>query len=62
MPIARATWPKHTYPVRRHRRAGTSGADSGDSARNSAAESSTASSAVTQDDSGVGDRNRASGR
>jgi len=34
----------------------------GDSARNSAAESSTASSAITQDESGRGDRNRTTGR
>ena len=62
MPMARAIRLKHKNPLRRHSRAGTSGAALGDSARNSAAESSTASSAVTQDDIGCGERNRTSGR
>ena len=53
---------EHWNPPRRHRRAGTTGAVSGDRARNSAAESSTASSAVTQEDRGKGERNRTSGR
>ncbi len=60
MPIAWAIRLKHSNPARRHSRAGTTGAASGDRARNSAAESSTASSAVTQDDSGCGERNRTS--
>jgi hypothetical protein len=58
-------WPirrKQSNPLRRHSRAGTFGASSGDSARNRAAESSTASSAVTQEDLGRGERNRTSGR
>src|SRR6266705_5572236 len=62
MPIARAIWLKHRNPPRRQRRAGITGADFGDSARKSAAESNTASSAVTQDDSGLGERNRTNGR
>jgi hypothetical protein len=53
---------KQPKPLRRNSLAGTTGASSGDSDRNSAAESSTASSAVTQEDSGRGDRNRTSGR
>jgi len=53
MPIARAIRLKGWNPPRRHSRAGTTGADPGDRARNSAAESSTASSAVTQDDIGL---------
>ena len=60
--MARATSVKHWKPPRRHSRAATVGADSGDSARYMAAESSTASSAVTQDESGRGERNRTSGR
>ena len=60
--MARATSLKHKNPARRHNRAGTTGAASGDSDSIRAAESSTASSAVTQDDSGLGDRNRTSGR
>ncbi len=62
MPIARAIRLRHRNPLRRHRRADTTGAAFGDSARNSAAESITASSAVTQDDSGKGERKRTSGR
>ena len=62
MPIAWAICRKHRNPLRRHRRAGTSGAVSGDSVRISAAESSTASSAITQDDIGLGERKRTSGR
>ena len=62
MPIARAIWVKHKNPPRRHRRAGTTGAEPGDSAKKSAAESSTASSPVTHDDSGLGERNRTNGR
>ena len=62
MPIARATRVKHWNPPRRHRRAGTTGAALGDRARKSAAESSTASSDVTQDDSGWGERNRTNPR
>src|ERR1700760_1935560 len=60
--MAWATRVRHSKPPRRHSRAGTTGADSGDRARYSAAESSTASSAVTHDDSGRGERNRTSGR
>ena len=59
-PIAWAIRLKHLKPPRRHSRAGTTGAAWGDRARNSAAESSTASSAVTQDDSDPGERNRTS--
>src|ERR1700733_5360899 len=62
MSIARAILVRHWNPPRRHSRAGTEGAASGDKARYSAAESSTASSAVTQDESGPGERNRTSGR
>ncbi len=62
MPIARAISCKQTKPPRRQSRAGTTGAAPGESARNSAAESSTASNEVTQDDSGRGERNRTSGR
>src|ERR1700729_474573 len=62
LPIARATSLKHRKPARRHSRAGTTGAASGDSDSISAAESNPASSPVTQDDSGFGDRNRTSGR
>src|SRR5258708_39339218 len=61
-PIACAIWVKHWNPARRHSRAGTVGAAWGDRARNRAAESITASSAVTQDDSGRGERNRPRGR
>src|SRR5579862_8234766 len=61
-PIARATRVRQSNPPRRHSRAGIVGAAPGDSARYSAAESSTASSAVTQDDSGRGERNRTSDR
>src|SRR5260370_24344909 len=60
--IARATRWKHENPLRRHNRAGTTGAASGDGARNSAAESRTDSSEVTHDDSGCGERNRTSCR
>ena len=59
---ARATCRKQMNPLRRHSRAGTTGVEPGDSARKSAAESSTASSPVTQEDSGRGERNRTSGR
>ena len=61
-PIARAIELKHRKPLRRHSRAGTVGARSGDRARYSAAESRTASRLVTHDDSGFCDRNRTSGR
>src|ERR1700722_12568608 len=57
-PIARAIRLKHSNPLRRHNLAGMTGAALGDRARNSAAESSTASSEVTQDDIGCGDRKR----
>ena len=60
--MALPTRVKHWKPLRRQSRAGTTGAAFGESERNSAAESSTASSAVTQDDSGWGERNRTSGR
>ncbi|HUA30062.1 MAG TPA: hypothetical protein VMC03_14355 [Streptosporangiaceae bacterium] len=59
-PIACATRWKQRNPPRRHSRAGTTGAAPGDRARNSAAESSTASNAMTQDDNGPGERNRTS--
>ena len=59
---ARAIWMKQRNPLRRHSRAGTTGADLGDNARNNAAESKTATSAVTQEDSGRGERNYTSGR
>ena len=49
-------------PPRRKSRAGTVGASSGDTARMSAAESSTASSEITHDEYGSGERNRTSGR
>src|ERR1700733_11576669 len=55
-PRARATSLKQMNPLRRHSRAGTTGACVGDSARNRAAESRTESSPVTQDDNGFGDR------
>ena len=61
-PIVCAISLRHTKPERKHSRAGTAGADCGDSARYSEAESSTASSEVTHDDSGRGERNRTSGR
>src|ERR1700753_1528864 len=57
-PMARAIGPKHSRPLRRHSRAGTTGAAFGDRARYMAAESITASSAVTQEDNGRGDRHR----
>ena len=60
--MARAIRPKHWKPLRRHSRAGTTGAAFGDRARNMAAESRTASSAVTQEDSGRGERKRTRGR
>jgi hypothetical protein len=59
-PIVRAIRLKHLNPPRRHSRAGTTGAAPGDKARKSAAESSTASKEVTQDDSDSGERNRSS--
>src|ERR1017187_6562919 len=62
MPMPRATSVRHWNPPRRQSRAGTDGAAFGDSARYSAAESRTASSAVTQEDSGLGERNLTSGR
>jgi len=49
MPMERATSEKHTSPLRRHSRAGTAGAVCGHSERYRAAESSTASSDVTQE-------------
>ncbi len=49
-------------PARRQRRAGTTGAVDGLSESMSAAESSTHSREVTQDDRGLGDRNQTSGR
>src|SRR5215470_12773974 len=61
-PIAWPTRVRQSNPPRRHSRAGTVGAASGDSARYIAAESSTARSAVTQDDNGRGERNLTSGR
>src|ERR1700685_1846767 len=61
-PMATAMRLKQVNPLRRHRRAGTTGADFGESARYSAAESSTASREVTQDDSAPGERNRTSVR
>ena len=60
--MARATSLKQMNPLRRHSRAGTTGACFGDRTRNSAAESRTESSPVTQDDIGFGDRNLTSGR
>ena len=62
MPMERATSEKHTSPLRRHNRVGTAGAVSGHSDRYKAAESSTASSEVTQEASSLGDRNHTSGR
>jgi hypothetical protein len=59
-PMTRAMRLKQRNPPRRHSRAGTTGAILGDRARNSAAESSTASSEITQDDIGPGERNRIS--
>ena len=53
---------KQLNPARRQRRAGTTGVVDGLSDSWSAAESSTASSDVTQDDRGLGERNRTSGR
>lgn len=50
MPIACATLMKQVNPLRRHILAVTVGAADGDSARYMAAESSTASSAVTQEE------------
>src|SRR5579862_2802472 len=61
-PIACAISLRHTNPERKHSRAWTTGAACGDKARYSAAESSTASSEITQDDSGRGERNHTSGR
>jgi hypothetical protein len=61
-PMARAIRLKHRNPLRRHSRAGTSGAALGDRERNSAAESRTDSNEVTQEDSGCGERNRTSCR
>jgi hypothetical protein len=61
-PIAWAIRVKHRNPERRHSRAGIVGAALGDRARNSAAESTTESSEVTQDDSGCGERKRTSCR
>jgi hypothetical protein len=61
-PIARAMRLKHWNPPRRHSLAGTVGASSGASVRMSAAESSTASSEVTQEVSSRGERNLTSGR
>ncbi len=60
--MALAISPKQMKPARRQSRAGTTGASPGESARKRAAESSTASSPVTHDVSGLGDRNRTSGR
>ena len=62
MPIAWAIWLKHWNPARRHKRADTVGAAPGDRDKNNATESSTAGRAVTQDDSGRGERNRMRGR
>jgi hypothetical protein len=61
MPMDWATWPKHSSPLRRQSRAGTAGADCGHKDKYSAAESSTASSAVTHEASGSGERNHTSG-
>ncbi len=61
-PIALATSRKHVNPARKQSLAGTTGAVDGLSVSISAAESSTASSEVTQDDSGFGERNQTSGR
>ena len=57
----RAIWPKHISPLRRQSRAGTCGAARGHSDRYRAAESSTASSAVTHEASGSAERNQISG-
>ena len=62
MPIARATRPRHSKPLRRHSRADTLGACSGARDSTSAAESSTDSSAITHDEYGCGERNRTSGK
>src|SRR5215467_747369 len=61
-PSALAISFRQTNPLRRHNRAGTVGASSGESARYRAAESRTASRPVTQDVYGRGDRNLTRGR
>src|SRR5690349_947535 len=60
-PIACAISLKHSNPERKHSRAWTTGADWGDRARDSSADARTASSEITQDDSGRGERNHTSG-
>jgi hypothetical protein len=60
--MALATSWKHENPARRQSRAETTGAVDGLSDSMSAAESRTASSDVTQDDRGLGERNLTSGR
>ena len=62
MPIARATLVRQVNPLRRKSLAGTVGAFSGARLRMSAAESSMASSEITHDEYGSGERKRTSGR
>ena len=60
-PIAEATSPEADKPAAQAQPGRNGGRGLGDSARYSAAESSTASSAVTHEDIGRGERNRTSG-